>query len=698
MKKSEIIKVLNKLIAENSAHKFDDPIIYLSWFIEKCLNFFGNQNELIFMNMQYISVYKRKDSSPIMRRLENLPNLINAKILSSERIFQTFINILAFSKALQIAEVPNSQNKRDVGTPANMMQQNFILEIISQAEIYNSNHEIEYNPVSHILTVALPYIYDGSVSLKYYEHLRGEFNATHTKTTETGALIIHTGFFENCINNFAIGLNEQYFAREIERFFKRQDIHQYLARYERSLAKLSTALNIAWNESQQKQFIKMCFLHAWLKWVKYTYQIPIMHVLNHQDTYDIGSFLVLSQCRLSSDLLNSLQIAFNFALNAIKDYRLNENQDSFRSTANHVSEPKSIKNQVQTIEEDLQLSYQFESIVGHHPKMLEILKLISQVADTDVTVLIQGESGTGKELVAQAIHFNSRRSEKPMVCINCGAIPENLLESELFGHEKGAFTGAWQRHRGKFEQADGGTIFLDEVDEMSPALQVKLLRILQWGDFSPLGSETSKRCNVRLVAAAKVPLKKLVDVQKFRDDLYYRLNLICIDLPPLRERKEDLPLLCNYILHNVCQSLSRAMPILSSEAQQALEQYDFPGNIRELENILTRAVILCEGNIIRLEHLPSELLLCWQSPVSNSQSTVITQDPHISDRPIKLVPSLSFQESKKKVVADFERGYIQQLLAECDGNIRKAAERAGMYERNFHLKLKRYGIQAKKSM
>lgn len=231
-----------------------------------------------------------------------------------------------------------------------------------------------------------------------------------------------------------------------------------------------------------------------------------------------------------------------------------------------------------------------------------------------------------------------------------------------------------------FEQADGGTLFLDEVEEMSPALQVKLLRILQWGEYSPLGSDRSKRCDVRLMAAAKESLRKLVDQRKFRDDLYYRLNLIRLEIPPLRERKEDIPLLANYILQNACKELSKTVPLLTPEALQVLQSYDYPGNVRELENAIKHAAIFCDGNLFKLEHLPAEFLSSHLDEAKPGESTAI-----------------SFQQAKNQVVERFERSYIQRILAESGGNIRQAAERAGMYERNFHLKLKRYGIHPQKS-
>lgn len=353
--------------------------------------------------------------------------------------------------------------------------------------------------------------------------------------------------------------------------------------------------------------------------------------------------------------------------------------DFISLAAYNALERKKMKNTVNILEAELRSKYQFEAIIGSHTKMMEILRLVSQVAVTKAPVLIEGESGTGKELIAKAIHFNSPRHDKPFVCMDCGAIPDSLLESSLFGHEKGSFTGAISYHKGKFELADGGTLFLDEVDEMSPALQVKLLRILQWGEYTPVGSESSKKCDVRIVAASKQPLQKLVSERKFRDDLYYRLNIIRIELPPLRERKEDIPLLINHILQNVCKNLAKPLPALSPEVKRLLRNYSYPGNIRELENIIKHAAILCHGNTIELEHLPIEIRT---RPAKDEETEIL---------------NLSFQEAKKQVMEDFERRYLCKVLQDSNGIISKAAKLAGMHEKNFHTKIAKYGIRGNKT-
>jgi len=251
--------------------------------------------------------------------------------------------------------------------------------------------------------------------------------------------------------------------------------------------------------------------------------------------------------------------------------------------------------------------YDVENIVGQSRPMQEVFRLIHKVAATDATVLILGESGTGKELVARAIHYHSPRRQGPLVPVNCGAIPEELLESELFGHEKGAFTGAIRSRAGRFELAEGGTVFLDEIGDMSPMLQVKLLRVLQEHQFERIGSTRTIKADIRVIAATHQDLKKQVEQGHFREDLYYRLNVVPIKVPPLRERRSDIPLLCEHFLTRLAAQKGLARKTLHPEVKDRLMRYDWPGNVRELENLLERMVILAEGDQILPEDLPPRL-------------------------------------------------------------------------------------------
>ncbi len=344
--------------------------------------------------------------------------------------------------------------------------------------------------------------------------------------------------------------------------------------------------------------------------------------------------------------------------------------------AAHALEQQRLRDNVEALQRDLREQYAFHEILGDHPVMTEILRLVAQVADTEATILIQGESGTGKELIARALHQNSRRAGQPFVAINCGALQDSLLESELFGHVRGAFTGATEDKIGWFERAQGGTIFLDEVGEMSPALQLKLLRILQTGEFSPVGSTTVQRTNARVLAATNRNLQQLVEQGRFRADLFYRLNVIAIDVPPLRERTSDILLLAQHFLEHFGRKYGKSGLRLSAGAKAHLLKYDFPGNVRELENMMERAAILCKSAEIGMADLPVPQGSGGASPDSDA-------------------PGLTFREAKKRLIDAFEKSYILDRLAESAGNISQAARASGMDVKNFYEKMKHHGIDAR---
>src|SRR5437016_8446702 len=246
-------------------------------------------------------------------------------------------------------------------------------------------------------------------------------------------------------------------------------------------------------------------------------------------------------------------------------------------------------------------------IVGRSEPMQQVFKLIGQLAGSDATALITGESGTGKELVARAIYHHSNRSHQPFLAVNCAAIPEQLLESELFGHERGAFTGATVQRIGKFEQCNRGTIFLDEIGDMTPATQTKILRVLQSGTFERVGGNTPIKVDVRIIAATNKPLEQAVAARQFREDLFYRLNVVRVHIPPLRERREDIPLLVNYFLKNFNKDQQRSPKSIATGVVKALEKYHWPGNVRELENVIRRALVVAKRNAILLSDLPAEI-------------------------------------------------------------------------------------------
>jgi len=337
-------------------------------------------------------------------------------------------------------------------------------------------------------------------------------------------------------------------------------------------------------------------------------------------------------------------------------------------------ERKRLNNHVLALEKELRSKYQLEGMVGHHPKIIKVFKLVSQIADTDASVLIYGESGTGKELVARALHFNNRtRCKNMFIPVNCGAIPDTLLESEMFGYARGAFTGALQEKMGWFEMAEGGTIFLDEINDLPLPLQVKLLRILQTGEYSRIGSTELRRCSVRVVAASSKNLLEQVELHLFRKDLYYRLNVIEIELPPLRERQSDIPLLACHFLKLYGDKFGRKELQLSPDAEEILMAYTFPGNVRELENVIQRAVLLSTGQVLELQRLSESLTPRHQ-----------TADVH--------GPLQTLREVKKNVVQKFEKSYLENCLRKTNGNITKAAAIADINIKNFYSKMKSHHL------
>jgi two-component system response regulator AtoC len=329
----------------------------------------------------------------------------------------------------------------------------------------------------------------------------------------------------------------------------------------------------------------------------------------------------------------------------------------------------------------------YRDIVGASPKMQRILRLVSRVAATDSTVLLIGESGTGKELVARSLHVQSRRSQGPFVPVNVGAIPETLVESELFGYARGAFTGAAGDRGGLIEAADGGTLFLDEIAEMPLAAQVKLLRTLESNEVRRLGDSETRVVDVRVVAATNRDLRTLTSFGRFREDLYYRLNVVQIDLPPLRERREDIGLLASYFLARISERMGRRGLSFSPAAMALLERYDYPGNVRELENAVEHAVALCEESEIRPADLPAAIRAPRMLP-----SHVEGGPGPLGGAPGAEVP-LGRDPRDAWSLADVERDHIRRVLALHKGNGTSAAKQLGISRTTLWRKLRAYGIK-----
>jgi Nif-specific regulatory protein len=348
-----------------------------------------------------------------------------------------------------------------------------------------------------------------------------------------------------------------------------------------------------------------------------------------------------------------------------------------RINAEHIFPPKQARKK-----------HNFKGLIGNSPPMKSVYELIEKIADTDSTILITGESGTGKELVAKIIHYNSYRSQAPFIPLNCAAIPKDLLESELFGHEKGAFTGALNTRIGRFELAHNGTLFLDEIGELDPSLQVKLLRVLQEKEFERVGGVKTIKINVRILVATNKDLEKAIREGKFREDLYYRLNVIPLNLPPLREKTEDIPVLINYFVQEFAQKKRREPLMFSTEAIQYLMRYRWPGNVRELENLMERLIILTSKETVTASDLPEKFYQTTDFQLAD-------------DTPTRQIMDFNFPECGidiNSVVRNMERNLILKALEKTGGVKNRAAKLLGLNRTTLIEKMKKMKIEMQQTV
>ena len=393
--------------------------------------------------------------------------------------------------------------------------------------------------------------------------------------------------------------------------------------------------------------------------------------------------------RIDPDILGMMITAFASTETAIEAMRLGAcdylskpfDIDLLKMKVREKVENRALKQENVLLKRTLGLSHQFSNIIGRSESMLDVFKMIETVARTNSTILLTGESGTGKGLVAQAVHYNSLRRDKPLVSLNCGAMPETLLESELFGHMRGAFTGADQNKKGLLEAAEKGTIFLDEIGEMSPVMQVKLLRVLQERRFRRVGGLEELQADIRVIAATNQDLTKAIAEGRFREDLFYRINVIPIVLPPLRDRREDIPLIAEHFLAKYATQMDKPVTAISRPAMDLLQKHEWPGNIRELENVIERAVALEGTPSVQPESLPSVV----RGGQVRAQAAATTSSTG------EVLPAEGLDLEAR--VQEIERGYIAQALERANGVQVKAAELLGMSFRSFRYYVKKYNLR-----
>ncbi|MGB9695677.1 MAG: sigma-54-dependent transcriptional regulator [Ignavibacteria bacterium] len=395
-----------------------------------------------------------------------------------------------------------------------------------------------------------------------------------------------------------------------------------------------------------------------------------------------GIELLKEARQINPEIAFVIVTAFGTIENAVETMKLGAydyltkpiNLDELEIIVKRISERQSLISENQLLREQLSEKYNFSGLIAKSPKMEEVINLAWRVAKSKATVLIRGESGTGKEVLAKAIHFASPRANKPFVAVNCAALNENLLESEMFGHERGSFTGAERQRKGRFEVADGGTLFLDEVGDLPLQTQIKLLRVLQESQFERVGGNVPITVDVRVITATNRPLEKLIAEGAFREDLFYRINVVTLSIPPLRERKEDIPELLDYLVRKYLPESGKTNATFSKEAVDILMRYNYPGNIRELENIVQHALIISRNEIITTDDLP-----ITESNVSQDETSDI----------------IATHKSMPEQVEAFEKKIVLNALSRTKGNQLQAAKLLGISERNLRYKLEKWGMKKK---
>jgi len=359
-------------------------------------------------------------------------------------------------------------------------------------------------------------------------------------------------------------------------------------------------------------------------------------------------------------------------------------QEKFIGTIKEVLDQTRVVGQIRSLEKDMKQAFAYKNIIGESPAIKNVFTQIERVKDSNVNVYIHGESGTGKELVARAIHFSGPEQNRPFIDINCSALAESLLETEMFGHEKGAFTGAIGTHRGKLELADGGTLFLDEIADMSLQLQVKLLRFLEEKSFERVGGTKKIKVDVRVVSATNKDLQKEVEKGNFREDLYYRLVVFTIHVPPLRERRDHIPLLCGYLLNKFKDELNKEISHISPDAMDIMNNYRWPGNVRQLQNVILQSMLMSQSGIIEVAHLPQEIQKSRQEPVTPLKESVSFEDSPSDDNSKSDFHKISLDEGEKQT--------LLSALKMTNWNISEASNLLSISRTTFYRKLKKHGL------
>jgi DNA-binding NtrC family response regulator len=655
MSEENYIQILHELAKTNiSSAGFTCPTEYLIWFLKEIDKLFDQDDKLIFANIQFIPLRLNNSDLISNGRLKDIPTLVNVENIPNEDFRKLSLEVFSFLLASNLIE------EKPFGNVLSLLKtykDKFIIEVAKVDNNENITEPIKFDDRNRILSIYIPDYFDANIAEKYFSAiLDNKYNGIRAKFDSR--LIIDDKNFVDAFGKVMMSNTKDKYIGEIGKFFGKTYIKEITEKYRQKLDTFDKTLAIEMSGELLDQFVKMIFVHSWLKSMRCSYQITIAKFDHDNEPSSFGVFLITSQNKLSIKKLNLLHIALNIAFNNIFDFLSTNNN----MPVNEIDQGKTITSRVgKTPASFSQLdSIQF---LYKDPKMRGIDYEISKYARLDVPVLITGETGVGKDLVAYLIHRRSPRMYKEFVRIPIKNLAESLIESELFGYEKGAFTGASERKIGKLEGADAGTVYLPEISELSKNTQLKLLEFLQYQTIDRVGggANLKRKLDLRLIFATNENLEDLVVEGKIRPDFYYRIKVAAIHLPPLRERKEDIVLLANFFLEKYSQQMLGQKYTFENETIDLLKDMEWKGNVRELENTIIRAIIVSSDNRIGIEAF-KDLRINYGHTV-NGRFKI--QSLHQAEK-------------------DFKKEYFKNIINHANGNISKAAQIAGISRQNFY--------------
>jgi DNA-binding NtrC family response regulator len=637
------IDILHKLaVTPPNNSLFENPIDYLKWFLKQVNGFFNEANKIRFANIQYFSALCGNQSGFVNGRLINIPTLLNLNVVKIETITKTLRDVTGFLAATSIIQNVHSEaNKVTINTFRDKLK----IETIRAKTLINSDDKMFFNLEQNLLTIYIPDLYDPSISTTL---LGNEFylsNELVIEEFEKGRIILDGVIINDKLEKFFSSEKLKPFIGEVQKFINSPSIQKLMQQYLEDFFSIDYFKSFNELKDQVQKFIITALLHSWFKPNRFDYQI-VVSKYDRNEPIAYGSFLINTDAQLDEELLNYLQIAMNIAFNNLSDILA-----WYLPKPNHRLAKSSSTVQLKNFEtnKDSQLIYQSLS-------MRAVDFEITKLARTDESVLLLGETGVGKDFIANEIHNRSNRKDKPFVSVPLSSLSEQIIESELFGSEKGSYTGSIETRKGKFEQADGGTLYLPEISEIPLTIQIKLLEFLQYKFISKVGGGKAK-LNIRLIFASNSNLEKLIAENKLRSDFYYRICVLKLMVPALRERKEDILPLANYFTKKHSLRIFGEEYSLDSSVDGILTEQNWDGNVRQLENLIISSIVKADNKLIDEKTIARSFKDLFE--INGSHHSELDMD---------------FKSTEK----EFKKKYFTDLLKQTNGCISETARIAGL--------------------